>query len=138
MTVLRVALAQLNVTVGDLDGNVAKILHAYDLAEEAGCDIAAFPELCVTGYPPEDLVLKPGFVADNEAALARLAGHTGRCVAVFGYVDEDFDLFNAAAVCADGRVRRHLPQAAPAQLRRVRRGPLLHAREARPIRSSCS
>ena len=104
MTVLRVALAQLNVTVGDLDGNVAKILHTYDLAEEAGCDIAAFPELCVTGYPPEDLVLKPGFVADNEAALARLASHTGRCVAVFGYVDEDFDLFNAAAVCADGRV----------------------------------
>ena len=104
MTVLRVALAQLNPTVGDLDGNVAKILHAYDLAEEAGCDIAAFPELSVTGYPPEDLVLKPGFVADNEAALARLAGHTGRCVAVFGYVDEDFDLFNAAAVCADGRV----------------------------------
>ena len=104
MTVLRVALAQLNPTVGDLDGNVAKILHAYDLAEEAGCDIAAFPELSVTGYPPEDLLLKPGFVADNEAALARLASHTGRCVAVFGYVDEDFDLFNAAAVCADGRV----------------------------------
>ena len=78
--------------------------HTYDLAEEAGCDIVAFPELCVTGYPPEDLVLKPGFVADNEAALARLAGHTGRCAAVFGYVDADFDLFNAAAVCADGRV----------------------------------
>jgi len=104
VTVLRVALAQLNPTVGDLDGNVAKILHAYDLAETAGCDIAAFTELAITGYPPEDLVLKPGFVADTEAALARVAGHTGRCAAVVGYVDADFDLFNAAAVCADARV----------------------------------
>jgi NAD+ synthase (glutamine-hydrolysing) len=104
VTVLRVALAQLNPTVGDLDGNVAKILSSYDAAEQAGCDIAAFPELSVTGYPPEDLVLKPGFVADNEAALARIAAHSGRCLAVVGYVDEDFDLFNAAAMCADGRV----------------------------------
>ena len=104
MTVLRVGLAQLNPTVGDLDGNVAKILDAYDRAEDAGCDLVAFPELCVTGYPPEDLVIKPRFVADNEAALARLAARTGRCAAVFGYVEEDFDLFNAAAVCADGRV----------------------------------
>jgi len=104
VTVLRVALAQLNPTVGDLDGNVARILHTYDLAETAGCDIVAFPELSVTGYPPEDLVLKPGFVADTEAALVRIADHTGRCTAVIGYVDADFDLFNAAAVCADGRV----------------------------------
>ncbi len=104
MTVLRVGLAQLNPTVGDLDGNVAKILEAYDRAEDAGCDIVAFPELCVTGYPPEDLVLKPRFVADNEAALARLAARTGRCAAVFGYVEEDFDLFDAAAVCAGGRI----------------------------------
>jgi len=104
VTVLRVALAQINPTVGDLDGNVAKILHTYDLAETAGCDIVAFPELAVTGYPPEDLVMKPGFVADTETALLRIAGHTGRCTAVIGYVDADFDLFNAAAVCADGRV----------------------------------
>jgi NAD+ synthase (glutamine-hydrolysing) len=104
MTVLRVALAQLNPIVGDLDGNLAKILGTYDAAEQAGCDIVAFPELSVTGYPPEDLLLKPAFVADNEAALARIAAHTGRCLAVVGYVDEDFDLFNAAAMCADGRV----------------------------------
>ncbi len=104
MTVLRIALAQLNPTVGDLDGNVAKILLAYDDAEQAGCDIVAFPELSITGYPPEDLVLKPAFVADNEAALARVAAHTGRCAAVVGFVDVDHDLFNAAAVCADGRV----------------------------------
>ena len=59
---LRIALAQLNPIVGDLDGNVAKIIAAYDEADAAGCDLVAFPELAITGYPPEDLVLKPGFV----------------------------------------------------------------------------
>ena len=79
--------------------------HAYDRAEAAGCDLVAFPELAITGYPPEDLVLKPGFVADNEAALGQLAARTPRrCGAVVGFVDDDRDLFNAAAVCADGEV----------------------------------
>ena len=71
MTVVRVALAQLNPTVGDLDGNVAKLIEAYDRADAVGCDLVAFPELAITGYPPEDLVLKPGFVVDNRAALER-------------------------------------------------------------------
>ena len=104
MTVLRVALAQLNLTVGDLDGNLAQLVDAYDRADAAGCDIVAFPELSITGYPPEDLVMKPGFVADNEAALAKLAARTRHCAAVVGFVDEDRDLFNAAAVCARGEV----------------------------------
>ena len=104
MTVVRVALAQLNQVVGDIEGNLARIVEAYDRAEAAGCDIVAFPELSITGYPPEDLVLKPRFVADNEAALAKLAARTGHCAAVVGYVDEDRDLFNAAAVCAGGEV----------------------------------
>ena len=104
MTVLRVALAQMNPTVGDLDGNLALMVAAYDRAEAAGCDIVAFPELSTTGYPPEDLVLKPGFVADNMEALAKLASHTGRCAAVVGFVDQDRDLYNAAAVCANGEV----------------------------------
>ncbi len=104
MTVLRVALAQLNPTVGDLDGNLAKLLDAYDWAEAAGSDVIAFPELSITGYPPEDLVMKPGFVADNQAALGKLAARTRRCVAVVGFVDEDRDLFNAAAVCAGGEI----------------------------------
>ena len=104
MTRLRIALAQLNPTVGDLDGNLAKILEAYDAAEAVGCDIVAFPELAITGYPPEDLVLKPGFVADNKVALGKLAAHTGRCAAVVGFVDADRDLYNAAAVCANGEV----------------------------------
>ncbi|MGZ6982227.1 MAG: nitrilase-related carbon-nitrogen hydrolase, partial [Ilumatobacteraceae bacterium] len=60
MASLRIALAQLNPKVGDLDGNVAKIMAAYDHAEAAGCDIVAFTELVITGYPPEDLVLKAG------------------------------------------------------------------------------
>ncbi len=104
MTVLRVALAQLNPTVGDIDANLAKLTEAYDRADAAGCDIVAFPELSITGYPPEDLVLKPAFVDDNEAALGKLAARTRRCAAVVGFVDEDRDLFNAAAVCAGGEI----------------------------------
>jgi NAD+ synthase (glutamine-hydrolysing) len=99
-----VGLAQLNPTVGDLDGNLAKMLAAYERAEAAGCDLVAFPELSTTGYPPEDLVLKPGFVVDNLAALAKLAARTGRCAAVVGFVDQDRDLYNAAAVCANGAI----------------------------------
>ena len=67
------ALCQLNTIVGDLDGNVERVLAAYDTAEAAGADLAVFPELAITGYPPEDLVLKPGFVADNQAALQKLS-----------------------------------------------------------------
>ncbi len=116
VTVLRVALAQLNPTVGDLDGNLAKLIDAYDRAEAAGCDIVAFPELSTTGYPPEDLVLKPGFVADNLAVLSKLAARTGRCAAVVGFVDQGRDLYNAAALCANGEIigryhKRLLPNA---------------------------
>jgi NAD+ synthase (glutamine-hydrolysing) len=101
---LRIALCQLDVTVGDLERNTQRIIDAYEQAEAAGCDIAAFTELTVPGYPPEDLVLKPGFVSDNRAALAKVAGRTGRCAAVVGFVDADRDLFDAAAVCAGGEV----------------------------------
>ena len=111
---IRLGLAQLNTVVGDLDGNVEKILSAYDEAEAAGCDAVVFPELAITGYPPEDLVLKPGFVAANRAALDKVASHTGRCAAVVGFVDADRDLYNAAAVCAGGEIvgryqKRFLP-----------------------------
>ena len=105
MTRLRIALAQINPTVGDLEGNLAKIIDYYLRAEAAGCDIVAFPELCITGYPPEDLVLKPGFVTDNKDVLATIAARTRRCVAVIGFVDRDRDLYNAAAVCADGEIK---------------------------------
>jgi NAD+ synthase (glutamine-hydrolysing) len=105
MTRLRVALAQINPVVGDLGGNAERMVAALGQAEEAGADVAVFPELAITGYPPEDLLLKPGFVADNLAALAKVAAATERCVAVVGFVDEQLDLYNAAAVCAAGEVR---------------------------------
>ncbi len=104
MSRLRVALCQLNQTVGDLEGNVQRVLEMYGRAEEAGCDVAVFPELAITGYPPEDLVLKPGFVKDNREALEKVAAATGRCAAMVGFVDEGRDLHNAAAVCSGGRV----------------------------------
>ena len=99
---LRVAACQINVVVGDLDGNVAAILAALERADSQGCDLAVFPELAITGYPPEDLLMKPAFVADNRAALDKLAARTGRCAAVVGFVDAGRDLYNAAAVCAGG------------------------------------
>lgn len=101
---MRIGLAQLNPTVGDLDGNLAKLIDAYDRAAAAGCDIVAFAELSTTGYPPEDLVLKAGFVTDNRKALDAFAAHTTGCVAIVGFVDGDGPLFNAAAVCSSGRV----------------------------------
>ncbi|MDP1818801.1 MAG: NAD+ synthase [Acidimicrobiales bacterium] len=104
MARIRIGLCQLNSVVGDLDGNVERILAAYDQAEAAGCDLAVFPELAITGYPPEDLLLKPGFIAANRDALHKVAARTGRCAAVIGFVDIDRDLRNAAAMCAGGTV----------------------------------
>ena len=101
---IRLALAQLNTSVGALDANVAAIVDAMGQAEAAGCDVVAVPELAVTGYPPEDLLLKPGFVADNRAALDEIASRSGRCAAIGGFVDADRDLHNAAAVCAGGQI----------------------------------
>lgn len=107
-------MAQFNPLVGDLAGNRERILEAYRAADEAGCDLVVFGELSVTGYPPEDLVLRPGFVRDNRAVLDDIAASTGDCVAVVGFVDRSGDvdsatgrdvLFNAAAVCSNGVVR---------------------------------
>ncbi len=102
---LRIASCQINTRVGALDHNVASILEALRTATDAGCDLAVFPELAITGYPPEDLLLKPGFIADNRAALEKVAAETRSCVAIVGFVDAGRDLFNAAAVCAHGEVR---------------------------------
>jgi NAD+ synthase (glutamine-hydrolysing) len=102
---IRIAMAQLNVHVGDLDGNVARIVAAYDKASDAGADVVVFGELTVTGYPPEDLLHKPRFVIESEAALQRVAEHTNdRTVAVVGFPDAEHDLHNAAAVCCNGVV----------------------------------
>src|SRR6516225_6997575 len=112
---LRLAVAQLNTVVGDLSGNVERVLSALASAEAAGADLCVVPELAITGYPPEDLLLKPGFVADNVTALEKVAAATGQCAVVVGFVGASPDgegLANAAAVCAGGRVagvyRKHL------------------------------
>ena len=102
---LSLCLAQINPTVGDVQGNAARAIAAYRSADSAGCDLVAFPELTLTGYPPEDLVLKAGFVADNQTWLEDFAAKTGDCIAVIGFVDgEDGVLYNAAAICHRGRI----------------------------------
>ncbi len=103
---LRCALAQINSTVGDLDGNAARIAAQIEAAEDAGADIVAFPELALTGYPPEDLVLRRGFVDANLAALERVRDATSglHVTAIVGFVDYAHDLFNAAAVLRDGEL----------------------------------
>ncbi|HTX01179.1 MAG TPA: NAD+ synthase [Acidimicrobiales bacterium] len=101
---IRVALCQLDAVVGDLEGNAAKVLAAYDEAESRGADLAVFPELVLTGYPPEDLLLSPSFVTGSTRAISRVAEATRRCAAVVGFVDAGLDLHNAAAVCAGGKV----------------------------------
>src|SRR5262249_56132877 len=101
---IRIAACQINTFVGDLDGNANRIIEALQQAERAGADIAVLPELAITGYPPEDLLLKPGFVADNLEAMEKVASQTEGCAALFGYVNADRDLYNAAAVCANGKL----------------------------------
>jgi len=103
---IRVAACQINTVVGDLDGNVGRTLTALAEAEAAGADLAVFPELTVTGYPPEDLLGRPAFVEDNLAAFATVVAGTGTCAAVVGYVGvaPSGRLLNAVALCRGGEV----------------------------------
>jgi NAD+ synthase (glutamine-hydrolysing) len=104
--VIRIALGQIDTTVGDLDGNVATMADWAARASEAGADLICFPELAVTGYPPEDLVLFDDFVDDNLAAVEDLARRTADgCAVMTGFVDRtDRGRHNAAALLRDGRV----------------------------------
>ena len=103
---LTVGLSQLNPLVGDLSGNEGKILADYAKAQAAGCDVVVYPELTITGYPPEDLLLKKAFVRDNELAVERIAKATKGCAALIGFVKADGDeLFNAVALCQNGSVQ---------------------------------
>jgi NAD+ synthase (glutamine-hydrolysing) len=104
MRLLRIALAQVNTTVGDLDGNAALILRGVAAAREARADLVVFPELTLTGYPPEDLLLRPQFIADNLAALDRVARQVKGIAAVVGFADRQDDIYNAAAFIHGGRV----------------------------------
>jgi len=109
----RIGLAQINAAVGDLDGNVAKMLEFAERARALGVDLVAFPELAVTGYPPEDLVLRESFVTDNREALDRLVAAARGLTMVVGFVDRDGEaIYNAAALVHDGALagvyRKHL------------------------------
>ena len=134
---MRLALAQLDAVVGDLAGNRALIVDAIREARSAGADLVVFPELAVTGYPPEDLLLRPGFVKAARASLDEIAPATEGITALVGCPLFDRDLANACAVLSDGDAARGLPQALPAELRRLRRAPLLRRRtraRAAPLR----
>ena len=102
---MRLALAQINTTVGDLDGNRARIIGRLEEAKAAGADLVLFPELAVTGYPPEDLLLRPGFVRAAEESLAEIARATHGIAALVGFPHFDRDLYNACAVCTGGELK---------------------------------
>ncbi|MPZ98058.1 MAG: NAD+ synthase [Dehalococcoidia bacterium] len=105
MQYLRVALAQINTTVGDFEGNRARILDAARRAAEQHADLVAFPELAVTGYPPEDQLMRPAFLDDAEASLQTLAADAhGLPPLIVGCLDFEQQLYNAAAVVHGGRV----------------------------------
>ncbi|MDQ6733238.1 MAG: NAD+ synthase [Nitrospirota bacterium] len=121
MRLFRIAMVQMNPTVGDVEGNVRRIRAWMREAQKTKADLVAFPELAITGYPPEDLLLKPTFVEDNRRALDEVIRHCKNMTAVIGYVAKDehsktgidhpmvvsagrYDLFNAAAIVADRRM----------------------------------
>jgi len=106
MNTLRIALAQMNSTVGDLKGNSRKIVSFIGKAKKKQADVVVFPELAITGYPPEDLLLKPRFIDDNIDAIKMISAKTTGIAAVVGFVDRDGNgLYNAAAVISEGRIR---------------------------------
>jgi len=111
---MRLALAQINTVVGDLDGNRARILAAADEARAAAADVLVTPELAVTGYPPEDLLLRPAFVRAAEASAREIAASATGLTILVGTPWFDRDLYNACAVCARGEIqavyrKRYLP-----------------------------
>jgi len=111
---LHVALAQINAVVGDIAGNERTIAATIDRAREQGAQLVLFPELALTGYPPEDLLLKEHFLRDARAALDRIATGTEGIVALVGFPEREDDVYNALAVLADGAVQAvyrklHLP-----------------------------
>ncbi len=98
MRSFRVGLAQINCTVGDLEGNVKKIINYLDKAKKLGVELICFPELAVTGYPPEDLLLKPQFIEDNLKALKKVTSKTENLTAIVGFVDKNGEIYNSAAI----------------------------------------
>jgi len=101
---LRLAMAQINVVVGDVEGNARKIVEWIDRARHVDADIVTFPELALTGYPPEDLLLKPQFIDANLTALERVIAASRDIAVIVGFVDRKDDIFNAAAIAQDGKL----------------------------------
>jgi NAD+ synthase (glutamine-hydrolysing) len=101
---MRVGIAQINSTVGDLSGNTGKIIESIDQAKSLGVDLLTFPELAITGYPPEDLLLKPQFIRQNKECLDKIIEHSSGIAVVGGFVDSDGDIYNAAAVIYDKKL----------------------------------
>jgi NAD+ synthase (glutamine-hydrolysing) len=107
---MRLALAQINTVVGDLDGNRDRVLSGLREAREAGADLVLFPELAVTGYPPEDLLFRPEFLRQARRTLDEIAAETRETAALIGFPWLERDLYNACAVCAGGEVRAIYPK----------------------------
>ncbi len=105
MNRLRLFMAQINPTVGDMTGNVEKILHALAIAKGQGADLVVFPEMAIPGYPPEDLLFRQSFIKSNEQALAKVQKATAGITAVVGFIERDRSgaLYNTAAVFANKR-----------------------------------
>ena len=101
---LRIAMAQVNTTVGDFKGNTRKILEAVGEAKALGTDLLTFPELAICGYPPEDLLFKPQFITENLRALDEVVNHSSGLTIVVGFVDAKEDIYNAAAIIHDGKL----------------------------------
>jgi NAD+ synthase (glutamine-hydrolysing) len=104
MRTLRIGLCQLNTTVGDIEGNTKKILDYIVKGKKMGADLLAFPEMAVTGYPPEDLLLMPKFIEANLKAVNKIAKATTSITAIVGFVHKDGDIFNSAALLHDGKL----------------------------------
>ena len=104
MRTFRIALAQINTTVGDLDGNAAKIIDYMEQARELQADLVAFPELAITGYPPEDLLFKYQFIEDNKARMRQVVAASKGITSIVGFVDSDSDIHNSAAVAHNGEL----------------------------------
>ncbi|MDP6685950.1 MAG: nitrilase-related carbon-nitrogen hydrolase, partial [Candidatus Omnitrophota bacterium] len=115
MNVIRIAIAQINTIVGDLSGNKDKISLCIEQAEEQDVDLVVFPEMAITGYPPEDLLLKPSFINENLKCLEKIASNTDDLIVALGFVDKDpKGIYNALAILTNKKIeyvhhKLHLP-----------------------------
>ena len=124
---ITIALAQHDFLVGDIRGNLGKAIEQVDAAKAAGADLLLFPELALTGYPPEDLLLRPGFLESCHVAVEQLCPHIHGIDVVFGHPRAEGGLrYNSVSWIRDGHNHRPIRQAVPAKLRGFRRTTVFH------------